>query len=66
MPSIQDDEPKLHVDMDAPRRPYYSRYYVDHAVDAAIKAERNRCEDIVCGLWPDQAAIRAAILNPKE
>ena len=30
--------------------------------DAIRREERNRCEDIVCGLWPDKDAIRAAIL----
>jgi len=29
------------------------------------REERNRCEDIVCGLWPDQDAIRAAIMGGK-
>jgi hypothetical protein len=27
------------------------------------RKERNRCEDIVCGLWPDREAIRSAILD---
>lgn len=35
---------------------------------SVLGKERARCEDIVCGFWPDQQAIRAAILEgePKE
>ena len=41
-------------------------YYVAHitAHDAEIRAKAlKEAEDIVCALWPDQDAIRAAILG---
>lgn len=34
--------------------------------DYIRQEERQRCEDIVCGLWPDKEAIRRAIMGGKK
>ena len=36
------------------------------AAEKAAREERKRCEDIVCGLWPDIEAIRKRILTPES
>lgn len=56
-------EAEIAIDIADKKSTMFAKKLIEDHIHKTREAERKRCEDIVCGLWPDLEAIRTAILK---